>query len=172
MVKLYISFIYWEDWNVKNKNFGWICLIVQIVLPIGLLAIDEVIPDNMRSAIFIVASVLSVLMWHEAIRFAMKESIKNGLLVSAFFLVPYALFSISILSMKNDMNSIGIEIVPWMILTKTFMISSADEQMKSTGFEPLVIFALMLIVNIIIYNFRKIQRNKQQTDLKVELKSV
>ena len=122
----------------------------------------------MENAIFIVASVLSILMWHEAIRFSMKESIKDGLIVSAIFLVPYALFSIGALSMKNDMNSSGIELIPWMILTMPFMIASAYEQTKTTGFEPLVIFALIIIINIIAYKFRKIQRKKQQNDINNE----
>lgn len=72
---------------MSNIKLGWICSILQIVLSVVSWTIFEKMPNNTGSAFLIIFSVVSILMWYEAIRIAMKESIKEGLKVSGFFLI-------------------------------------------------------------------------------------
>jgi hypothetical protein len=154
---------------MRSIKLGVICFIIQIILCIVPWIIQEDIPSSIGSAILIIASVLSILMWYEAIRIAMEKSIKDGLTVSGFYLIPYVLFTISMSSIGNNINSIGLEIIPWFFFTLPFRIESAEHGTTMTGdpggyftgLEPLIIFVLIIIVNLIVYKGKSVLRKKQ-----------
>jgi hypothetical protein len=153
-----------------KKNLGCICLIIQILLSIVPWVILEEIPIHVGNAILIISSILSILMWYEAIRISMEKSIKDGLKVSGFFLIPCALVTVFALLGIGSKSDAGLIVaIPWLIFTLPFRIVS-DEHTKTMikgiseyfyTLGPIAIFVLIIIVNLILYKGKSFLRKNQ-----------
>jgi hypothetical protein len=154
---------------MSNNNLGRICLVVQIVFSIVPWTAVEILPDPFDSALLILASVLSILMWYEAIKISMEKSIKDGLKVSLFFLIPCALLTIMVFpTFFRDKLIDGFIYIPWFFFTMPFRIAPLEDIPQRTsnsyvyfdGLEPIAIFVLIIIVNLILVKAKGLIRKQ------------
>lgn len=149
---------------MNSFKLGLYTLGAYVVMSIASWAIADGLPDIYISTVFIIISVLSFVMWHEAIRKGMSKSIKDGVIVSMFFIVPYGLIVLTTYRafFRDELRDVY-KLLIWTIFNNPMRIVHYEiSQLKSIGFyvfEPFLIMGILLLVNITIHLFRSKNKN-------------
>jgi hypothetical protein len=130
--------------------------------------VAELLPEIYTSAIFITISIVSIILWYEAIKQGLTKSIKDGIIVSLFFIIPYGLIALNayealnrnvlLHSLRDELGD-AIKLGMWKIFSNPMRIINAEmSPMKSVDFfvyEPLIITGVLLVINIITHLLKR-----------------
>jgi hypothetical protein len=80
---------------MNSFKLGIYTLGIYVVMSIASWSIAEALPKIYTLTMFIMVFILSTILWYESIRKGMSKSIKDGIIVSMFFILPYGLMAIT-----------------------------------------------------------------------------
>jgi len=127
-------------------------------------SIAGTLPKIYTSTMFIMVFILSIILWYEAIRKGRLKSIKDGMIVSMFFLLPYGLIAITTYKafFRDELRD-AFKLLIWTIFSNPMRIIPEEmsyfKSINFSVFEPFLIVGILLLINIIIHLFKDIYKN-------------
>jgi hypothetical protein len=142
------------------------------LLSIACWSVAELLPEIYTSAIFITISIVSIIVWYESIKQGLTKSIKDGIIVSMFFIIPYGLIALNayealfrnvlLHSLRDELRD-ALKSGIWKIFSNPMRIINAEmSHMKSVDFfvyEPFIIIGVLLLINIISHLLKRKNEN-------------
>lgn len=149
---------------MKSYKLGLHTLGKYTLLAIACWSIAELLPEIYTLTIFILVSVISIIMWYEAIKQGVTKSIKDGFIVSLFFIIPYGLLALATYkALFRDELRDAFKLLIWTVFSNPMRIINAEiNTMNSVDFfvyEPFIITVVLLVINIISSLYKRKNEN-------------
>ncbi len=146
----------------SSIKLGWYSLIIYLVLSFISWGFADISTPIISSTILSISAIASILLWYEAIKLGMKKSVKDGIIISSFFIIPYLLILIiTYKALFRDELKDAFKLMFWTIFSQPMrIVPEAVSHMKSItffAFEPLGILCLLFLINLIL----KFAKNKK-----------
>jgi hypothetical protein len=163
---VYINLI--NGWGeMSSFKLGLYTLGIYVVMSIASWSIAEALPEIYTLTMFIMVFVISIILWYESIRKGMTKSVKDGIIVSMFFILPYGVMALTTYKalIKEDLRTLSdvFKLVIWTIFSNPMRIIPEEiSYLKSISFsmvEPFLIIGMLLLINIIQHVFKSRNKN-------------
>lgn len=126
---------------------------ILIYFMISIISIFLIVQSYTQYIIDLISFIVSIILWHESIKKGMKHSIKNGILISLFFIIPYSLLML-LMNERIVHNEAFIYHVALLLGVLYSPMSKLFSNSITNGitsiYIPLIIICILIIINIII----------------------
>jgi hypothetical protein len=143
-----------EHTECKSTNYLRIGLkTISIYFMISMFSIFQSYTHYIADLISFIVSIVSIILWHESIKKGMKQSIKNGILISLFFMIPYSLLMLLMNEkiVHNETFNYQAALLLGVLYSSLSILSSSSITNGITSiYQPLIIICILIIINIII----------------------
>jgi hypothetical protein len=149
---------------MKYSKNGLSTLFKYLLLSTFNWSIVEAFSIDISGGLFVITSVLSIILWHEGIKKGMEQSIKEGIVIALYFIIPYG---VSILISWDFLFYDGFDLFRFPIymvnLLLNYPMTILPQQHARVLYkyfsivEPFLIIVLIVIINIIIKNLKLIK---------------
>jgi hypothetical protein len=149
---------------MNSFKLGIHTLGIYVVMSIVSWSIAEALPEIYTLTMFIMVFILSIILWYESIRKGMSKSIKDGIIVSMFFILPYGLMAITTYKtlFRNELRD-AFKLLTWTIFSNPMRIIPEEmsylKSINFSAFEPFLIVGILLLLNLIPHLFRNRNKN-------------
>jgi hypothetical protein len=149
---------------MDSYKLGRNTLVAYVIMSIISWSIAEALPEVYTLTMFVAVCIISIVLWYEAIRRGMTESISDGIIVSLFFIVPYGLIVlISYQGFFRDELRDAFSLLIWTLFTHPMSILHAEmrnvNSINFAIFEPFLIIGILIIINTVMYLLKTKNKN-------------
>lgn len=149
---------------MDSCKLGLYTLGIYVLMSIASWSIAEVLSEIHTLIMFTSIFIISVILWYEAIRKGVTKSIKDGIIVSLFFIVPYGIMTLTTYKafFRDELRD-AFKLVIWTVFSNPVRVVNEEISfMKSVDFfvlQPLLLIGLLLLINIVLHLFRSRNKN-------------